>query len=535
MTSRGDGRSYLVEPGDGEFSRREFLKRTGLGATTVASAGLLAACGSSASPAALSGSKAKPKRGGYLRLALTGGSSSDTLDADNPVQEVDFSRVNNLYEPLVYMNFNAETELWLAEELTPNATATSWTIRVRKGVTFHNGKTLGADDVIYTFQRILNPKAAFEGAPALAPVDGAGIKKLDQWTVQIPCTQPFVTFPEVLSVWYYNIVPVGYDVKKPVGTGPFRFSSFTPGERSEFLRYDDYWRHPLPYLDGFTVVDFADETSQVNALNSGATDAVNLLSAPSIDVVKSAGGQILISRGGGFTPFTMRVDAAPFKDVRVRQAMRLIVDRPKMLDILFGGYGQVGNDVFGIWAPEYDHALPQRVQDIAQAKSLLKQAGQEGLTVELITADVAQASVNAAQVFQQQARAAGVNVVLRQLTVDGFFTNYLKWVFAQTFWFYNYYLPQVALATLPNSPYPETHFDDPVYNRLYAEAVSTLDQTRRIELAHEMQVIDYTQGGYILPFFPPVIDGFGPHVHGFVPSKTGLSFNNYNFAEVWLD
>jgi peptide/nickel transport system substrate-binding protein len=353
--------------------------------------------------------------------------------------------------------------------------------------------------------------------------------------VQVPCKQPFVTFPQVLSVWYYNIVPVGYDVKKPVGTGPFRFHSFQPGERSEFLRYDDYWRHPLPYLDGFTVVDFADETSQVNALNSGATDAVNLLSAPSIDVVKSAGGQILISRGGGFTPFTMRVDAAPFKDVRVRQAMRLIVDRPKMLDILFGGYGLVGNDVFGIWAPEYDHALPQRVQDITQAKFLLKQAGQEGLTIELITADIAQASVNAAQVFQQQAKAAGVNVVLRQLTVDGFFTNYLKWVFAQTFWFYNYYLPQVALATLPNAPYPETHFDDPRYNQLYAEAVSTLDQTRRTELAHEMQVIDYTQGGYIIPFFPPVIDGFSARVHGFVPSKTGLSLNNYNFAEIWLD
>jgi peptide/nickel transport system substrate-binding protein len=534
MTSRGDGRSHLVEAGYGDFSRREFLKKTGIGATTVASAGLLAACGSS-SLAAPSGSQAKPKRGGMLRLALTGGSSSDTIDADNPVQEVDFSRVNNLYEPLVYMNSKAEPQLWLAEEVTPNATATSWTIRVRKGITFHNGKTLGADDVIYTFQRILNPKAAFEGAPALAPVDRTGIKKLDQWTVQVPCTQPFVTFPEVLSVWYYNIVPVGYDVKNPVGTGPFRFHSFTPGERSEFLRYDDYWRHPLPYLDGFTVVDFADETSQVNALNSGATDAVNLLSAPSIDVVKSAGGQILISRGGGFTPFTMRVDAAPFKDVRVRQAMRLIVDRPNMLDILFGGHGVVGNDVFGIWAPEYDHALPQRVQDIAQAKSLLKQAGQEGLTIELITADIAQASVNAAQVFQQQAKAAGVNVVLRQLTVDGFFTNYLKWVFAQTFWFYNYYLPQVALATLPNAPYPETHFDDPRYNRLYAEAVSTLDQTRRTELAHEMQVIDYTQGGYIIPFFPPVIDGLGAHVHGFVPSKTGLSLNNYNFGEIWLD
>jgi hypothetical protein len=103
MASRGDGRSYLVEPGDGELSRRESLTKTGTGATVVASAGLLAACDSSPSAAALSGSEAKPKRGGILGLALTGSSSRDTVDAENPVQEVGFSRVNNLYEPLDFL------------------------------------------------------------------------------------------------------------------------------------------------------------------------------------------------------------------------------------------------------------------------------------------------------------------------------------------------------------------------------------------------------------------------------------------------
>ncbi len=519
-----------------EVSRRTFLKGTGLGITALAAGGLLDACSSSSSPPTTSPSAAaKPKRGGTLTAALTGGSSADTVDADGPVTEVDFGRVNNLYEPLVYMSSDAEPVLWLAEEVTPDSTGTNWTIRLRPDVTFHNGKTLDADDVIFTFQRITNPKSPMEGASLLAPLDPAGMKRLDSRTLSVRCKTPFVSFPDVLSIWYFNIVPVGYDVHKPVGTGPFRFESFTPGTESVFVRYDDYWRHPLPYLDRVVITDFADETSQVNALESGQANAVNLLSAASIHTVQSSGNRVLISKGGGFTPFTMRVDAPPFNDVRVRQAMRLLVDRKEMLDLLFDGYGTIGNDVFGIWAPEYDRALPQRERDIPKAKSLLKAAGKEGLTVQLISADVGQATIPLAEIFAQQAKAAGVTVNIRQLTVDGFFTNYLKWVFAQTYWFYNYYLPQVAAATLPTAPYDETHFDDPTYNKLYAKAVSTLDRTARFEIEHEMMQIDYTEGGYLIPYFPPVIDGYASNLKGLVPSKTGLSLNNYNFSQVWID
>jgi len=519
------------------FSRREFLKAGVAGSLAVGAGGLLSACGTGNTIKAFTTSNVgKPRYGGSLRAGLTGGSTADTLDPLSAVTNVDFSRIDNLYEPLIGLTPDAQPIYVLAEEVTPNAKATEWTIRVKQGITFHNGKELTADDVIYTFAAILNPKAPGSAAAGLASIDAKGMTKLDAYTVRIPCGTPFATMGQALAIpGYSDIIPVGYNPAAPVGTGPFRLKSFTPGTQSTFVRYNGYWQSGLPYLDEVVITDYADQTSQVNALLAGQVDVVNLLSEDVISEVQGEGKNILLSPGGGWNPFTMRVDAKPFSDVRVRQAMRLVVDRQQMLDLVFGGFGTLGNDLFGIWAPDYDHSLPQRHQDIDQAKFLLKAAGQEGLNVTLVTSDIAQGTVLAAQVFAQQASEAGINVSVDDVTVDEFYgTNYLKWVFAQDYWFYNFYLPQVSLATLPTAPFNETHWNNARYNSLYAQAIATTDAALRTELAHEMQQIEYNQGGYIIPFFPPVIDGFGTNVGGLVPSKSGLSLGAYDFKNVWL-
>ena len=519
------------------ISRRDFIKAGLAGSLAVGTGGLLSACGTGDTIKPFTNSTAgKPSTGGQLRAGLTGGSTADTLDPLSAVTNVDFSRIDNLYEPLVGLTPDAQPIYVLAEEVTPNAKATEWTIRVKQGITFHNGKELTADDVIYTFQAILNPKAPGSAAAGLASIDAKGMTKLDAYTVRIPCGTPFATLHQALAIpGYSDVIPVGYDPAHPVGTGAFQLKSFSPGTQSTFVRYGGYWQTGLPYLDEVVITDYADQTSQVNALLAGQVDVVNLLSEDVISEVQGEGKNILLSPGGGWNPFTMRVDTAPFSDVRVRQAMRLVVDRQQMLDLVFGGFGTPGNDLFGIWAPDYDHSLPQRHQDIDQAKYLLKAAGQEGLHVTLVTSDIAQGTVLAAQVFAQQASEAGINVSVDDVTVDEFYgTNYLKWVFAQDYWFYNFYLPQVSLATLPTAPFNETHWNDSRYNSLYDQAIATTDTALRTELAHEMQQIEYNEGGYIIPFFPPVIDGFGTNVGGLVPSKSGLSLGAYDFKNVWL-
>ena len=119
-----------------------------------------------------------------------------------------------------------------------------------------------------------------------------------------------------------------------------------------------------------------------------------------------------------------------------------------------------------------------------------------------------------AQVYAQQAQAAGINVNLRQIAVTEYYgPNYLKWVFAQDYFYSGPYLTLVEQTTLPKGPFNETHFDNPTYNNLFSQALATLDTAKRTEIAHEMQMIDYNEGGYIIPFFPSVIDGYAPNVN----------------------
>jgi peptide/nickel transport system substrate-binding protein len=516
------------------LSRRELLKSTGVSGLTIGAAALLASCSTSPTSQATR-TLQTPRRGGRLLAAFSGGTSADTLNPVRALSQPDFARSYQLYDELLAFDRYCVERPALAVEVTPNSTATEWVIRLRDGVTFHNGKPLTADDVIYTLQYILNPTSLAAGASALAPIDAAGLKKLDSLTVRVPCHRPFSTMPDNFACYYNKVIPVGFDPTHPIGTGPFKYSSFTPGEQSVFVRNESYWQEGLPYLDSVVISDYPDETSQTNALLSGAADIINNLTAASIPVVKSQRGNLLISNGGGFNPFTMLVGAAPLNDVRVRQALRLVVDRPKMLDIVFHGHGTVANDIFSPYDKVYDHALPQRVQDLAQAKFLLRKAGHEGLSIELVTSAIAQGTVSSAEVFAQQAAGAGIHVALNEVTPTTFFgPNILKWLFAQDYWDYFPYFAQCAASTITGASFSETHFNNPRYDQLYYEAQAITDENKRIEIGHEMQVIDYNEGGYIIPYFPPVIDAYSSRVHGTVPGRTGFSFNNWDLKALWL-
>ena len=223
----------------------------------------------------------------------------------------------------------------------------------------------------------------------------------------------------------------------------------------------------------------------------------------------------------------MRVDQAPFDDVRVRQAFRLIVDREQMVQQVLSGEGRIANDLYAPYDPAYASDLPQREQDLEQAKSLLKQAGREGLSVELVTADVFQGIVQAAQVFAEQAKGAGVDVKVRKVDSGTFYgDNYLKWPFAQDYWATRLYLTQVAQGDLPGSPFNETHWGEGKFEDLIAQARAELDDAKRAEILLEAQTMQYEEGGYIIPYFSNIIDGYSAKVGGFSKAKSGFNLGN---------
>lgn len=533
---------------DSRYSRREFLQRSAAGAAALGVGGYLTVHGfpTSVRPRAtieeLTAEKTKtatPKRGGTFRLACTGGDSSDTLDGNAAVNSCDFARSPQLYDCLMTIDATGVAAPSLAEEVIPNSDATEWTIRLRKGVEFHNGKTLTVDDVLFTFNRIISN--GFSAASGLKSMNLKDAKKLDTYTLSIPMVSGYSILPySLIGPGEMAIVPEGYTPKKPIGTGAFKYESFTPGVQSTFGRNDNYWRSGQPYFDAVVISDYTDESSQDDALISGAVDAITQLSIGSVATLKSAGQAVDVWDGPGWVPFTMRLDQAPFNDVNVRQALRYCVDRVQMRTEVFGGYGLIGNDVFGYLHPTYDMALPQRQQDIDMAKHLLKKAGHETLNVTLVTAPIKTGATEMATVLKENAAQAGINISLDSVTSTTFFgPNYTKWTFAQDWWSGYPYLRQVGYSMAPGAVWDETHWDKSpyidTYLKLWNEALSTVDTAKQYDITHEMMTMTYDYGGYIIPVFVPVIAAQSTKVQGVSKNqKTGTPWIQYNFRSLWF-
>ncbi len=518
-----------------EFGRRQFLRGIAAAGALAGGGSLLAACGGSSSGPAqhLDQASRSLKRGGDLKLGLTGGSSSDTLDPHKSLTYIDTSRLQSLYQPLVQLNAQAQVEYVLAESITPHRGSLSeWVINLRRGVTFHDGKAFTAADVLFTFQRVYSN--GFTGKFGLGPIDLAHTKALDQHTVLVRLTKPFSSFAEQLAAFWYNlyIAPDGFTPAKPVGTGAFVYQSFTPGQRSVFTRNPHYWKSGLPYADTLTIIDFSDNTTLQAALSTGVIQGAGALDGPQIaSLATTSGIKTVVSHSGEIVPFTMRVDQPPFNDVNVRQAMRLLVDRPQLIDSALDGYGVVANDLFSPYDPDFDHSLVRPAQgDIQQAKFLLKKAGQEGLTVTLTTSAVATGTVAMATVLAAQAKAAGVTVKLSNVPAGVFFgPNYLKWTFGQDYYNYYPYLAQVAESMLSASPFNETHTSNPHYTSLYNQANATASPTLRQEIIREMQNYDFNEGGYIVPAYIDVLDAYSEKITGYTAGKVGQPLSNFDF------
>jgi peptide/nickel transport system substrate-binding protein len=352
----------------------------------------------------------------------------------------------------------------------------------------------------------------------------------------VKLTAPVADYAAALAAAPFDllIAPAGYTPHaRPNGTGPFKYHSFTPGQQSIFTRNPHYWQPGLPYAATLTITDFPNTTSLADALRTGQVHAAGTLDPPQIPVLDTAAGiTTVVSPAGSIVPFTMRTDQAPFNDVRVRQAMRLLVDRPQLISSALDSYGTLASDIFSPFDPGFDTALVRHA-DVGQAKFLLKQADHEDLNVTLVTSPVLSGVVAMATVLAEQAKAAGVTITLKNVPPGTFFgDNYLNWTFSQDYYSYFPYLTQVGQSMLPASPYNETHHDDPRYTSLYHQAQATPDAGLRREIEHQMQQIDFTQGGYIIPAFPSTLDAYSDTITGYAPARLGQPLMDYGFQHL---
>ena len=483
--------------------------------------------------------RSQAKRGGTFRIATSGG-STDFIDGQHIVAKSDIQRLMAGFEGLAYFDENYRIKLGLAEELKAEK-ANQYLIRVRDGIEFHNGKTLTIDDVIYSIRRTKNAKLKLFGNAGLGAIDLNRIKKLDKRTARLTLSRADVTLLEAFAQYFQGVVPVGYQptavgkgALRFIGTGPYKVKSFTPGRESVHVRNENYWRTGQPYFDQLRIINFPDDAAKVNALLSGQIDAMTDVPFAQVPVVKGRSNlKVYTAQTGAWTPLCMRVDVAPFTDVRVRRALRLLVNRPQIVQQGLSGFGRVANDIYSPFDPAYaGDEFPQRTYDPEQAKSLLKAAGQEGLAVELVTSPADTGMVEGATIFAQNAKAGGVNVTVKN--VDGgtiYGDQYLKWPFSADYWGTRNYLQQVAVGVLKTAPFNETHWDAysgyKRFESLYRQALATVDTKKRAQVIKEMQRMEYDDGGLIIWGFKNLTDAYSTKVGGFKIDRGTLNLNKY--------
>jgi peptide/nickel transport system substrate-binding protein len=528
---------------DARFTRRGLLA-AGFGAAGLAA---LAACssdspnsggtatpgtsGSSGSTAA-SGSTTPTTsaKGGTLRFGFTGGSPTDSLDLSTQVGNYGIAAAKQMSAGLVTRKGTERFNI-LADEIDIES-PTSIVVRLRQGLEFHNGKSVTASDVLASFIRMVDPKALTAPAPFLADMDIASSKVVDDLTVRFVLSKPNAFF--ATDGFAHNLLAIypdgKWDPANPVGCGPWKSTSFVAGERAEFVRFENYFDPPL--LDGLVVQNFADVTSMVNALTGGSIDAIGAVPAAQARALGS-GFQVLKSDTGGYGAFVMDASKAPFDDPRVRMAFRLIADRPGLLTQLQDGEGKVGNDLHSPFDPVYiGDDIEQRVQDLDKAKSLLKEAGQEGLTVDIA---VSQFVANAEVAFAEQARAAGVTINVNQVDPSAYLTqHYGQDSLYFTLWPDTTYSGQIASSLAPGAFYPEGNWVNEEFQSLWSDAKLDVDDASRAEKLKKMQQIYWDEGPHLIYAFTEEIDATAANVAGGEAGSSGFPFSYFDFTKVYF-
>ncbi|MBP2331009.1 peptide/nickel transport system substrate-binding protein [Kibdelosporangium banguiense] len=513
------------------LDRRAFLRGLGIGAIG------LTAC---APGGAATSGPGEPRRGGRLRAVVSGTSSSaDTL---HPFVAGSWGAgivLKNVFDKLCAYNDDLTVRMRLAESIEPNADGSMWTIRLRDGVQWHNGKPLSADDLVYSIRYLLDPANTFSGAQDLSMVDSAGVTKVDQRTVRVPMRTPIADLPSLLAGWYNYVIPEGttkFDNENPpVGTGPFKFVKWSPGDRVLLARNDAYWENGRPYLDELEVIFVTQPDTRLNALLGGQADVAHELAwAQAAAQQRSGQIQLTVSPAGRMQSFNMMVTAEPFTDPAVREALKLSVDRREIVDTVYAGYADVGNDLYGLGAPLYASDLPQRAYDPDRARSLLRAAGKEGLSVTLHTSDVTPGMLQAATLYAEQVKRAGITINLQQVPADSYWsTAWAKQPFTQSGWgnyALDWFYGQTVLSSAESN---ETAWRRPDWDQRYFQARATMDPGLRAQRYGELQRELWTDGGYIIHSFVKWIDGAHPRVGGLrgaPPASDGWG----NYREIWL-
>jgi peptide/nickel transport system substrate-binding protein len=538
MTKRRDDRSleaYIDDLRDqharGRITRQDFLRWGAMFGVSLPLLNVWAAEAPLAHAAEKAGAASTPQRGGTLRCAVYQGYGLDPAKLQDVASA---ATVHPVFEGLVRAGADLIPRPLLAESWSVSSDARTWTFKLRKGITFNNGASFTADDVVWTFQWMLDPKTAATAQNVLTYLKASNVEKIDDYTVRFHLDRPVAVFPADLCNYMIVMVPKNYSgdfAKDPTGTGPFLLKELAFNDHATFTRNPNYWRQPLPYLDGVRIIYTASETTRTNMLLAGQVD-VDLLSANPLALAHKSQVKLLTMPAGTYYPFHMRVDQKPFNDNRVREAFKYVVDRAQLVKIALQGYGVTGNDhPVAPSFPEYS-SNGVRKQDFAKARALLSAAGYPaGFQIDLYGVGPSGTIAPETVALKQWAASAGITINLRPEPSTSYYNHWLDVPFGFDSWVQR---PEVDamfnLAYRSGVPWNASHWSDATFDNWLAQLDATVDLTKRRAIVRKLEDYMTNQGPAIIYGFQDVMRATRLNVHGMELNPLDLAF----FDQAWL-
>jgi peptide/nickel transport system substrate-binding protein len=511
-------------------SRRDIL-------TMLVAGGMQAALAGSVASVAANAQAAAPRKGGRIKVAGPVGGVSDTLDPAKQSNQADYARGFMFYNGLTVLDGSLTPHPSLAEEFTTQD-AKTWVFKLRKGVTFHDGKPLAPADVVFSLMRHKNPATGSKAKVLADQIEEVTASGPNEVTIRLAA--PNADLPAILGTYHFHIVKDGTtDFNAGIGTGPYKVKEFRPGVRSIAVRNDNYWKPGRPYLDEIEYVGIADEPARVNALLAGELDLIGTVNPRSIDRINGSGkAAIFETKGVSYTDLIMRRDSGPGANPDFVMAMKLLFNREQMLKSIQLGRGVVANDQPINPANRFFFkGLPQRPYDTDKAKWHLKKANLGSASIPVVASPAATSSVEMALVLQYAARQAGLNLDVRNMPADGYWSQH--WM-KHPICFGNINTrPTADLAmTLffkSDAPWNEAGWKNEKFDQLLVAARGETDVAKRARMYGDMQALINNDGGIGIPMFLSSLDGHNLKLKGLQPNSLGGMMGS-NFAEnVWLD
>lgn len=479
-----------------------------------------------------------PKSGGTLRVAFQNEWAG--LDPHTVSSYSSYQVLNNVLEGLTFYDDELNLVPWLAESWEQSEDGKTWTFHLKKGVKFHNGREMTAEDVKWSFERLIDPATGSGNASRVGPPE-TKIEVIDDYTVAITHPEVFGIFPQSIGfdkscgIMAKESLEDDGTVGIPIGTGPFKITEVEGTTRLVLEKHAEYWQEGLPYLDKIEFQAIPDDTVRETALRGGEVDWVLAIAPQNYEDLKNDPNVVVDAAPQlSYDYFGLNLKREPFSDPRVRQAMALALDRQQLCEAGFFGLCDPLQGPIGKGSPWYFDYQPYD-RDIERAKELLADAGYpDGFEMELMPTTQYGETVRAAQVLQQQLAEIGITASINALEwsewlekegnfqYDAYICNWNGLIDADQY----YYLQHHTDLFFNFTGYSNAEFD-----RLVEEGRSMSDFDRRYKIYEQANRILVDDAPYVYMYNKKEVRAYAPHVKGFVVRPDQAN----NFWPVWLD